>query len=342
MLIAAREREPFRPIEHRFFCAMAAVLCLLVASSALAQTLYLDEQFGFTLTTGVIFASKPVGVPATDMDLRLELYEPSGVGVPSSRPVVVAIHGGGFTGGSRFSSTQIGTCERMARRGWTCISIDYRLTSDDPVVAPAYEAMEAVISSFDPVLAAAIAAACEDTVAALEWLIANEIALDIDTIRIGLAGYSAGGALTQFVPYLLDDTGVTIPVLPLAVFNLAGSFDPGVNIVAPGDPAAILVHGDLDTTVDPLGSIAMASQFEAAGIPYELNILPGKTHSIDIFSDEVAPGETIFDRVVPFFVTYVANGPVAPAVPALDGFGLMGLVLVLIGGASRALRPASR
>jgi acetyl esterase/lipase len=323
-------------------CATTAAICLFVTSSALAQTLYLDEQFGFSLTSGVIFASKPAGDPATNMDLRLELYEPSGAGVPTNRPVVVAIHGGGFTGGNRFSATQIGTCERMAMRGWTCISIDYRLTGDIPVVAPAYETMEALVSGTDPVLGAAIAAACEDTVAALEWLIANEVTLDIDTTRIGLAGYSAGGALTQFVPYLLDDTGVTLPVMPLAVFNLAGSFDPLFQIVSPGDPAAILVHGDLDTVVDPLGSIAMAGQLQAAGVPYELHILPGKTHAIDIFSDEIAPGETIFDRVVPFFVTYVANGPVALEVPALDGFGLMGLVLVLIGGASRALRPARR
>ena len=51
---------------------------------------------------------------------------------------------------------------------------------------------------------------------------------------------------------------------------------------------------------------------------------------------------SVVSCVVPFFVTYVANGPVAPAVPALDAFGLMGLILVLTAGARRALRPASR
>jgi acetyl esterase/lipase len=146
------------------------------------------------LTSGVVFASKPVGEPATDLDLRLELYEPTGVGIPSQRPAILAIHGGGFVGGNRFSATQIGTCERMARRGYTCISIDYRLLGDDPVVGPDYLLLETWINAGDHTLGTTIAAATEDSVAALEWLVDNAVALDIDTTKIGLAGYSAGGA----------------------------------------------------------------------------------------------------------------------------------------------------
>ena len=108
-----------------------ASLCLAVAatSPAGAQTLYVDELFGFTRTAGVVFASKLVGSPPTNVDLRLELFEPQGAGVPTSRPAIILIHGGGFTGGSRFNARLIEMCERMAQAiaaaaedGWTATS----------------------------------------------------------------------------------------------------------------------------------------------------------------------------------------------------------------------------
>jgi len=300
-----------------------------MASAASAQTLYVDEQFGFALTSGVIFTSKPVGDPATNLDLRLELYEPAGVGIPSERPAILAIHGGGFISGDRFSTTQIGTCERMARRGYTCISIDYRLLGDDPVVGPDFAIIEAGINAVDPTLGTAVAAGTEDSVAALEWLVSNAVALDIDTTKIGLAGYSAGGAITEFVTYLAPLTGVAMPASPRATFNLAGSFDPTLTIVEPGNAPALLVHGDSDTVVDIAGAYAMEAQFQAAGVPYELVILSGLGHEIDIFVDEAAPGETIFERVVAFFAVHVATDPAALPIPALPVMGLGALALVL-------------
>ena len=48
---------------------------LVLPGFAAAQTLYVDEQFGFDLTTGVVFASKPAGSPLANMDLHLELYQ---------------------------------------------------------------------------------------------------------------------------------------------------------------------------------------------------------------------------------------------------------------------------
>jgi len=317
------------------------LLALLVAtapfvSAASAQTLYVDEQFGFDLTSGIVFASKPVGDPATNLDLRLELYEPTGAGVPSLRPAIVAIHGGGFISGNRFSATQIGTCERMARRGYTCISIDYRLLGDDPVVGPEYTIIEAGVNAGDPTLGAVIAAATEDSVAALAWLVSNAVSLDIDTTRIGIAGYSAGGALTEFVTYLAPLVGVTMPASPRATFNLAGSFDPMLTIVQPGNAPALLVHGDADTVVDIAGAYALELQFQAAGVPYDLVVLAGQGHGIDIFVDEASPGETIFERLVIFFAVHLTH-QVTP-VPSLSPVALAGLAVLLMACAGRAVK----
>jgi len=315
--------------------------CLAVCTTALpaaAQTLYVDELFGFQLSSGLLFASKPVGNPPGDLDLYLELYEPSGAPLPSGRPAIVAIHGGSFTGGTRFSSRMLELCERMAKRGWTCVSIDYRLQGDDPVVAPAYQTLEAAVALVDPGRAATIAAATEDTVAAIEWLQANAGALGIDASRIGLAGFSAGGALTEFVSYLADDTGVVLPGDPLGTFNMSGSFDPLVQIVQADEAAAFIVHGDQDSVVDVAGAVALAAQAQSVALPHELHVLAGIGHTnYDIYVAEVAPSETVFERFLDFFAANVA--PPAPnPLPGLGGWGLGGLLLALLGAGLRASR----
>ncbi len=318
-------------------CSILALGSLAAAAAVSAQTLYVDEQFGFALTTGVIFASKPAGNPAVSMDLRLELYEPTGAGVPALRPAVIAIHGGGFIGGTRFSPVMIGICERMAKRGYTCVSIQYRLQGDLPVVGPPFQPLETLLNLGGDPRASAIAAGTEDTVAALQWMVDNAVGLGVDPNRIGLAGYSAGGALTEFVSYWVNGAGgVPLPVQPRANFNLSGAFDPSpLIIVEAGEPPSIMVHGDADTVVDPAGSVYLDAQLTGLGIPSELYIIPGASHTnFDIFSDEVVPGETYFDRIVDFFALHVT--PVAP-VPSLTapGLTLVTLSLAWIGAKRR-------
>lgn len=304
-----------------------AVLLLFVLLPCAAQAqLYVDEQFGFQVTSGVVYTSKPVGDPPMPVDLRLELYEPTGAGVPSNRPVVVAIHGGSFTSGSRFSSFMLAICQAMATRGWTCVSIDYRLAGDDPVVGAEYATLESLIALSDPALAAPIAAATEDTVAVLDWLQDNAVDLDIDPSRIGLAGYSAGGVLTEMTAYVADDTGVVLPVAVQASYNISGSVDPSTTVQ--GDEAPVLMsHGDLDTVVPIAGAYALRDAADAVDVTNELIVLTGRGHTdFNIFNDEVSPGVTVFDRFVSFFYIHVAG---VPAVPALGSAGRLAVAALL-------------
>ena len=119
------------------------VLCgfLFWANPSSAQNLYLDPQFGFTRTSDVLFASKPVGDPAVDMDLYLELFQPTDPSAPDPAPAVILVHGGGFVSGDRNNTTLIQLCEEFADRGYVCLSIDYRLAGDDPVIGPAFSAI---------------------------------------------------------------------------------------------------------------------------------------------------------------------------------------------------------
>jgi acetyl esterase/lipase len=57
--------------------------------------------------------------------LKLDVYRPASR--PDNCPVLVEIHGGGWTmGDRRFDARPL--MARMTRRGWVCVSIDYRLS----------------------------------------------------------------------------------------------------------------------------------------------------------------------------------------------------------------------
>jgi acetyl esterase/lipase len=90
------------------------------------------------------------------------------------RPAVVCIHGGGFRAGSR--KGYLDQCVRLAQRGYVAATVDYRL-------APA----------------APFPAAVHDVKAAVRYLRANAVRLDIDPSRIGVTGGSAGGHLALFL-----------------------------------------------------------------------------------------------------------------------------------------------
>jgi acetyl esterase/lipase len=89
-------------------------------------------------------------------------------------PVVLCIHGGGFRGGTRDGYNAL--CLKLARRGFVAVTITYRL-------APKYQ----------------FPAAVYDTKAAVRWLRANAAKYQIDPVRIGVTGDSAGGHLAQFL-----------------------------------------------------------------------------------------------------------------------------------------------
>jgi acetyl esterase len=124
-------------------------------------------------------------VPARDGALLpARLYAPS----HSVLPVLMYLHGGGFTIGS--VQTHDILCRELARlAGIAVLSVDYRL-------APEQQFPVAVNDSWD----------------ALQWLQKQGGALGIDTRRIAVGGDSAGGTLAAVCALMARDAG-----LPLAL-----------------------------------------------------------------------------------------------------------------------------
>jgi acetyl esterase/lipase len=75
-------------------------------------------------TPGVEHISSVVYASAGERDLALDVYRPAKR--TSGCPVLVEVHGGGWVmGDRRFDARPLMTS--MARRGWVCFSVDYRL-----------------------------------------------------------------------------------------------------------------------------------------------------------------------------------------------------------------------
>ena len=101
-------------------------------------------------------------------------------------PVLLYIHGGGFTVGSL--TTHDVLCRQLSRHGHCAVvSLDYRL-------APEHRFPTAVHDSWD----------------ALNWLQQNGQTLGLDTRRLAVGGDSAGGTLAAVCALMARDAGLTL------------------------------------------------------------------------------------------------------------------------------------
>ncbi len=116
-----------------------------------------------------------------DADLKLDLAMPKDGDGPF--PVVLCVHGGGWTKGDRADLQK--TIEALARRGYVAVAVDYRLAPKDRFPAP-----------------------LEDCKAAVRWLRANAATYRINPDRIGAVGFSAGAHLACLLGLTRKDDGL--------------------------------------------------------------------------------------------------------------------------------------
>jgi acetyl esterase/lipase len=246
----------------------ACALGLVSARSSYAADRYLDEVFPNVTVTSNIAYGQALDEFSQLETLRLDLYQPTGDTL-TSRPVVIFVHGGGFTGGSKTSVDAVNYVTLMARRGFVTASISYRLHEGG--FTPAEQAQ-------------VVLDAKHDAQAAVRWFRANAATYSIDTSRVSIAGYSAGAVTALFVAYTASDPGDSgnpgYPSDVAAVVDISGSMgDVADDLMDAGEPPVLIVHGTNDATVPYSESQAIVAAAEADGIPYELHTLTGVGHS---------------------------------------------------------------
>lgn len=208
-------------------------------------------------------------------------------------PALVYFHGGGFYSGVKSREGRL-LLERLASRGWVCVSADYRLR---PAQFP------------DQVV---------DAKRVIRWLRTEGPAYGVDPSAVVVAGGSAGAhmalmcALTandaRFQPGFEDvDTSIA------AAVGLYGYYGKASNGALPSSPSAylgtgappvLLVHGALDPMVPVENARRFADALRAhTRAPVVWTELPGGLHTFDRFasvrSAAVALGvEEFAERVV--------------------------------------------
>ncbi|GAA4587420.1 alpha/beta hydrolase [Planotetraspora phitsanulokensis] len=193
---------------------------------------------------------------------------------PSGGPVLIHLHGGGFYSG-RKNSQSLPLIHRLARRGWVCISANYRLR-------PSAHFPDHLV----------------DLKKVIAWAREHAHEYGADPSAIFVSGSSAGGHLASiaaltpndpaFQPGFEDaDTSVT------AVVSLNGwygnYYDQGpesspVDYIRQDAPPFFIAHGDRDSIAPVEGARLFAGKLRStSSSPVVYAELPGAQHAFDLF-----------------------------------------------------------
>jgi acetyl esterase/lipase len=262
----------------QLFAAALFVSCLL-NPNAMAQDIRVQKDIPYAAVDG--------------KTLSLDLYMPEGVPSP---PLVVWVHGGAWTNGSKDSVPP-----HFVRAGIATASVDFRQSTD-----------------------AKFPAQVHDIKAAIRFLRASASRYGYRTDRVAISGSSSGGHLaalvgvtngvaalegkegdhldqssdvqaildyygpTNFMTILAQSTphglSVRVPALdrliggrPEAVPELARLASP-VEHVGPGDPPLMMLHGDQDPQVPINQSHELQGAYERAKLPVTFYVVHGAEH----------------------------------------------------------------
>ncbi|MBO7624435.1 MAG: alpha/beta hydrolase, partial [Bacteroidales bacterium] len=130
-----------------------------------------------------------------DSTLYLDVWHPAHP--RADRAAVVSVFGGGFVIGIRDDSLQSKTARMLSERGFTVISIDYRLGLKDSAKVAELQGLLKI----DDLFQYCIGLAVEDCAAAIAWVCAHAAGLGIDTSKIILTGNSAGAITVLQLDY---------------------------------------------------------------------------------------------------------------------------------------------
>lgn len=238
----------------------------------------------------VIYQQLPGYIPQV-----VDIYVPATKG---PHPIVLYIHGGGWTGGHTRHSGALANfpavLASLAAEGFVVASLEYRLSAE-----------------------AKFPAQLQDAKASLRFLGANAARYRIDPSRVGLWGGSAGGHLTALTALTCKDTSLdpaaAKDVCATAAVTWYGVFDFGaltaqrtggsddaaerlmgctgrcsaetyalaspVTYIDAKDPPFLLIHGTEDKVVPASQSRLGEARLRASGVPVEVIYIAGVDHS---------------------------------------------------------------
>ncbi|MFT6500075.1 MAG: poly(3-hydroxybutyrate) depolymerase [Crocinitomicaceae bacterium] len=249
--------------------AFIGILGTVQAQTPCDNGRYYTELFpNVTITNGVQFGSNTTWTGA-NMDLTMDIYEPTG-DTETERPLIIWAHGGSFIAGSREDGDVVALATAFAKKGFVCVSIDYR-TGMFPI--DSVNAVKAVVR------------ATQDMKGSIRFFYEdkqNSNTYKIDTNNIIIGGSSAGAVTALHLAYLDKDCEVEQYISNAdlnamgglegtsgspgystnvhAVINLCGALA-SYGWMEPGDVPFCSLHGDDDGTVPYYTDVAVVAGF---------------------------------------------------------------------------------
>lgn len=213
---------------------------------------------------------------------RYDVFVPDGDG---PFPAIVWIHGGGWLVGDKTESMPVWD---WTDRGYVVIAVNYRFADGEHTIA---DATADTITAIEQVLAAADTHRIDSTrVGVYGFSAGGHLAGMVQAADLGVAAVAVGGAPTDFEP-LVDPARSVFELRPsseaAAVIRerLGCDDDCGDEIatlsparVAPGSAPVLIVHGTADGFVDVSQARAYAAHLEASNVRHRLVIVDGGGH----------------------------------------------------------------
>ena len=275
----------------RWFLSGALVACLFLglgAAAARAQDVVVDRN--------VIYYDGPEFYAPRHI---LDVYRQDGA---ENQPVLIFIHGGGWTGGSKNGYGFLGNF--FARQGYTTVIANYRLTdsSSGRVVHPGH---------------------IEDVARAFAWTVTNIADYGGNPEKVFLSGHSAGGHLVSLLavdPRYLKAHGMTpdniagvislsgvydVRVIPVIFGNAAQRLDasPSYHVGDWQPPPFLVLYAEND--LGGLGFQALVFYYLLSEVPSEAGIMefPGRSHAT-IISRIANPGDEVAKAMLQFLAEH--------------------------------------
>lgn len=320
-----------RPRSSFLRTLMAALSGLVLCNTVMAQPDSWEIKRNVVYGTGIVAASsKPF-----EQELTLDAYIPKTSGTRAIlRPAVILAFGGAFHRGEKgdfqFSedgasdSSMADYCAALARRGFACFSIDYRLVPDDPALPnglderilmpkmllknPAitgrieFVRQKMGLPSLDDKsreqLWNATFAAVHDMETALDFIRANAQGFNVDPNKIALGGFSAGAITAINLAY-----GKRAEIQAVIAFSGTSWGYDLTKTLSKDAPPLLQFAGQWDLPGIRLGSAGIANLFQSRGAPLSQAWVPGFGHFYPMEAPSLAAQfdqQSIIDRVITF------------------------------------------
>jgi predicted peptidase len=213
----------------KYVVSFLFIFCFKLSFS---QVLYLDKAFNVSKKT---YTYKTIN---SKKKLKFDFYKPSEAKAKS--PLIIFVHGGGFSGGKRNSKNAVRFAKQMAQRGYAVASVSYRLTMRNVGFGCTTKYLDK-INAFN--------SASEDISLAIKYILKYKHGFNISSNKVILIGTSAGAETVLNLAYVYNNKILTKDFKFAGVVSMAGAVTSVKKITSKNAIPTQLFHGANDKLV---------------------------------------------------------------------------------------------